>query len=109
MIAATAALASSAGAASHAERKFPTPPSAHQAEATLQRIQLLCQDQSASGSCPTPREQCKEECWDTCMEDTFRCQTGAEGILDWQRNICHGKATVRYGACNIGCDREHPW
>lgn len=67
-----------------------------------------CDVTGLGGSCPSPNARCHEYCDDVYDIETLECMAGKEGILDWQRNICHGKATVRMGVCHLQCDRDYP-
>lgn len=60
------------------------------------------------GSCPSPNARCHEYCDDEYYIDNLECMAGKEGILDWQRAICHGKATVKMGRCHAQCNRDYP-
>lgn len=60
------------------------------------------------GTCPTPNFRCHEYCNDVYEIDTLECMAGKEGILLWQRTLCHGKASVRMGVCHADCDRDYP-
>lgn len=75
------------------------------AEATLQKVQLICSDDSFGwGLCPSPKEQCRQDCYEGYEDDTLRCLAGASGILPPQRAACHAKAAGVYGYCLTTCE-----
>lgn len=96
-----------------AAARIPSPPTTSSTgvypEAKFQRVQLECRNMTPTGSCPSPRAQCKQACFEVYEEDVFGCLTGAEGILDWQRALCYANASVRLGSCNSRCNQDHPF
>ena len=76
----------------------------------VQHISLPCLDSSMDfGTCPSPREQCYNDCYEIYEAEIFLCLTGAEGILPVQRGVGYGRAGVRHGSCRAQCKQDHPF
>lgn len=63
---------------------------------------LVCPG-SFGGSCPTPREQCHQDCDDAYDAEVFECFTGRRGFLASQRAACYASASLTMGYCYAGC------
>ena len=78
--------------------------------AKLQHVSLTCIDGSIDfGTCPSPREQCYNECYEAYEVNILLCLSGLEGILPLQRALCYGKASTKHGSCRAQCKADHPF
>lgn len=64
---------------------------------------LACPGAGFGGSCPSPKEQCHEECNRAYDEDVIACLSGRGGILPYQRAACYASANLTAGICHAGC------
>lgn len=76
--------------------------------ARFQRAALVCDANDFSGSCPTPRQECRDRCYAVHEIDIVLCLSGIEGILPFQREACYAGAVVRLGRCNSQCAQDYP-
>lgn len=74
----------------------------------FQKIELFCDNAGLGGGCPTPRQECRDRCYEVHEAEIFACFTGSEGILSFQREACYVRSVARFAACNSQCVQDFP-